>query len=100
MPSLAEWLKQPGADQLAPIRTHSPVVGIHDTLAIAPMRTGLWNLEDYRVESVRAGVIWLVGPIAQLMPHPCEMCEYPCATPYEASCTAVAQWHKEHPCQF
>ena len=34
--------------------------GVHDTRAIEHVRTYLWDLEDYRVASVQAGVIWLV----------------------------------------
>ena len=52
-----EWLT--GADTV-PIRDHAPVrIGIHDTRAIEHVRTWLWDLADYRVDTVQAGVIWL-----------------------------------------
>ena len=59
--TLSQWLKQPGADQHEAIRLPklAPAVGIHDSQAIAHVRTYLWALTDYHVESVQAGVIWL-----------------------------------------
>jgi len=57
---LEQWLKNPGADQHEPILDHAPSIGIHDTRAIEHVRTYLWDLDDYHVSSVQAGVIWLV----------------------------------------
>ena len=59
-PTLAQWLRQPGADAHEAIRNVPGLVGIHDVRAIEPIRWELWNLADYRVESAQAGVIWLV----------------------------------------
>lgn len=56
---LADWLKNPGANAHTPIMEFAPRVGIHDSRAIEHIRTYLWDLADYRVESVQAGVIWL-----------------------------------------
>lgn len=58
-PTLAQWLRQPGADAHEAIRNVPGLVGIHDVRAIEPIRWELWNLADYRVESAQAGVIWL-----------------------------------------
>ena len=58
--TLDQWLKQPGADQYRPITSHSPSIGIHDVRAIEHVRTYLWDLADYYVSSVQAGVIWLM----------------------------------------
>ena len=57
--TLDSWLKMPGADQYRAITAHAPRIGIHDVPAMWPVRTYLWDLSDYRVESVQAGVIWL-----------------------------------------
>lgn len=57
--TLEQWLKNPGADKLRPIIDHAPSIGIHDTRAIEHVRTYLWDLSDYRVSSVQAGVVWL-----------------------------------------
>lgn len=57
--TLARWLRNPGADQYQPITAHAPRIGIHDVPAIAHVRTYLWDLADYYVQSVQAGVIWL-----------------------------------------
>lgn len=59
--TLKQWLRQPGADQHSPITSHSPSIGIHDVRAIDQVRTYLWDLADYYVQSVQGGVIWL-GP--------------------------------------
>jgi hypothetical protein len=58
--TLDQWLKQPGADAHKPIRHLADRVGIHDSRAIEHVRTYLWDLSDYRVDCVQAGVIWLV----------------------------------------
>ena len=58
--TLAIWLKNPGADAYTPIMDHAPCIGIHDSRAIEHVRTYLWDLADYRVSSVQAGVIWLL----------------------------------------
>ena len=60
MTTLAEWLKNPGASEHTPITTVAGRVGIHDSRAIERERWELWNLSDYRVDTVQAGVIWLV----------------------------------------
>ena len=57
--TLANWLTFPGADKYAPIMAHDPLVGIHDVWAIDHVRTYLWDLSDYVVTAVQAGVIWL-----------------------------------------
>jgi hypothetical protein len=57
MQTLNEWLK--GADTV-PIIDHAPCIGIHDSRSIEHVRTYLWDLADYRVSSVQAGVIWLL----------------------------------------
>lgn len=54
---LSEWLK--GSSAYLPITDHAPRIGIHDTSAIEHVRTYLWDLADYRVDCVQAGVIWL-----------------------------------------
>ena len=58
--NLAQWLKNPGAREYTPILQHAPTVGIHDSRAIEHVRWELWDLEDYHVSSVQAGVIWLL----------------------------------------
>ncbi len=60
MMTLDKWLKQPGADKYEPFRANAGYVGIADVPAIGHVRTYLWDLSDYRVSSVQAGVIWLV----------------------------------------
>ena len=60
MTTLAEWLRSPGASEHMPITTVAGRVGIHDSRAIERERWELWNLSDYRVDTVQAGVIWLV----------------------------------------
>ena len=57
--TLDQWLKMPGADKYNPIRVHHPMIGVHDVSAIDHIRTYLWDLSDYYVTSVQAGVIWL-----------------------------------------
>lgn len=57
--TLEKWFKALGAG-VSPIMTHAPCVGIHDTRAIEKVRTYLWDLCDYYVSSVAAGVIWLL----------------------------------------
>lgn len=57
--TLERWLKNPGADKYAPITVHAPAIGIHDVRSIDHVRTYLWDLTDYAVESVTGGVIWL-----------------------------------------
>lgn len=62
--TLAQWLKGIGSNAYAPIVT-GPGVGIHDTPHIAYTRTYLWDLSDYYVSSVQAGVIWLLPRTGQ-----------------------------------
>ena len=62
--TLAQWLKQPGTDQHEAIRNVPGRVGIHDSRAIEHVRTYLWDLADYRVEAVQAGVIWLMPRVS------------------------------------
>ena len=57
--TLAQWLKGIGSNAYSPIVT-GPGVGIHDTSHIEHTRTYLWDLSDYYVSSVQAGVIWLL----------------------------------------
>ena len=56
--TLEQWLKSTDAN--VPITEHAPRVGIHDSRAIEHVRAYLWDLADYRVDVVQAGVIWLV----------------------------------------
>jgi hypothetical protein len=60
MKTLQEWLGLPGASEHTPITTVAGRVGIHDSRAIESERWDLWNLADYRVDCVQAGVVWLV----------------------------------------
>ena len=57
--TLSCWLRNLGANSYRPIMDHAPRVGIHDIDAIRHVRTYLWDLSDYHVECVQAGVIWL-----------------------------------------
>ena len=63
--TLSQWLKQPGADAHKAITDVAGRVGIHDSRAIEHVRTYLWDLADYRVEAVQAGVVWLMPRVAK-----------------------------------
>lgn len=56
--TLTEWAKKPEVK-------HKLVyagleMGVHDVNSIQPIRYELWNLTDYFVSAVQAGMIWLV----------------------------------------
>ena len=63
--TLAKWFGNPGARDYTPITDHAPRIGIHDSKAIEHVRTYLWDLADYRVDTVQAGVIWLAPRVTE-----------------------------------
>lgn len=57
---LEDWLRNPGT--LVPV-VKGQSIGIHDVRSIEHFRTYLWDLADYRVECVQAGMIWLAPKV-------------------------------------
>jgi hypothetical protein len=64
--TLREWLR--AWTTVRPIISHIPLVGIHDVKAIEHGRTWLFDLQDYRVQSISGGVIWL-APLCAAIPE-------------------------------
>ena len=103
--TLAQWLRNPGADTYATdYATNPPRVAIHDSRAIEHIRTYLWDLADYRVECVQAGVIWLAPRDLRVQKRAMYLASLHIGdgrpwtdADHQAFQTASERWDAEHP---